>query len=95
MEHKVGAPGMPAAVTVFNLLLYSPAHDGEHIKCSPVRAELATKLNTVTAAGIPGDNVLGALNRHPLQSGTLNARYNCFGLFFYLIVGLIHGRISC
>ena len=31
----------------------------------------------------------------PLQTGTLNARYNCFGLFFYLIVGLIHGRISC
>ena len=26
------------------LLLYSPAHDGEHIKCSPVRAELATTL---------------------------------------------------
>ncbi len=42
MEHKVGAPGMPAAVTVFNLLLYSPAHDGGHIKWPPVRAELAT-----------------------------------------------------
>ena len=44
MEHKVGAPGMPAAVAVFNLLLYSPAHDGEHIKCSPARAELAMNL---------------------------------------------------
>ncbi len=32
--------------------------------------------------------VLEALNKRPLQSGTLNARYNCFGLFFYLIVGL-------
>ena len=41
-EHRVGAPGMPAAVTVFNFLLYSPAHDGGHIKWPPVRAELAT-----------------------------------------------------
>lgn len=46
------------------------------------------KLNTATAVGIPGDTVLEALNKRPLQSGTLNARYNCFGLFFYLIVGL-------
>ena len=29
---------------ILRLLLYSPAHDGEHIKCSPVRAELATTL---------------------------------------------------
>ena len=46
------------------------------------------KLNTVTAAGIPGDNVLGTLNRRPLQSGTLNARYNCFGLFFFFNSGV-------
>ena len=34
-----------------SLLLYSPAHDGEHIKCSPVRAELATNLTPVPATG--------------------------------------------
>ena len=43
MEYKGGlarrVPGQG-----LSLLLYSPAHDGEHIKCSPVRAELATTL---------------------------------------------------
>ena len=31
----------------FNLLLYSPAHDGGHIKWPPVRAELA--INFISA----------------------------------------------
>ena len=43
MEYKGGlarrVPGQG-----LSLLLYSPAHDGEHIKCSPVRAELAINL---------------------------------------------------
>ena len=43
MEYKGGfarrVPGQG-----LSLLLYSPARDGEHIKCSPVRAELATTL---------------------------------------------------
>ena len=34
-----------------SLLLYSPARDGEHIKCSPVRAELATNLTPAPAPG--------------------------------------------
>ena len=29
-----------------SLLLYSPAQDGKHIKCFPLRAELATNLNS-------------------------------------------------
>ena len=43
MEYKGGfarrVPGQG-----LSLLLYSPAHDGEHIKCSPARAELAMNL---------------------------------------------------
>ena len=35
-----------------SLLLYSPAQDGKHIKCFPLRAELATNL---TPARSPGD----------------------------------------
>ena len=35
-----------------SLLLYSPAQDGKHIKCFPLRAELATNL---TPAPSPGD----------------------------------------
>ena len=29
---------------ILSLLLYSPAQDGKHIKCFPLRAELATNL---------------------------------------------------
>ncbi len=50
MEYKGGiarrVPGQG-----LSLLLYSPAHDGEHIKCSPVRAELATNLTPAPAPG--------------------------------------------
>ena len=38
-EH-VGFPDR--AAQVLSLLLYSPAQDGKHIKCFPLRAELAT-----------------------------------------------------
>lgn len=38
---------------ILRLLLYSPAHDGEHIKCSPVRAELATTLICLRPAPPP------------------------------------------
>ena len=34
----------------FNLLLYSPAHDGGHIKWPPVRAELAINLTPAPLA---------------------------------------------
>ena len=33
------------AAQVLSLLLYSPAQDGKHIKCFPLRAELATNLS--------------------------------------------------
>ena len=56
MEYKGGiarrVPGQG-----LSLLLYSPAHDGEHIKCSPVRAELATNLTPAPAPG--GQTSLG------------------------------------
>ncbi len=46
MEYKGGfarwAPGRG-----LSFLLYSPAHDGGHIKWPPVRAELAIKQNLV------------------------------------------------
>lgn len=32
------------AAQVLSLLLYSPAQDGKHIKCFPLRAELATNV---------------------------------------------------
>ena len=32
------------AAQVLSFLLYSPAQDGKHIKCFPLRAELATNL---------------------------------------------------
>ena len=39
--------GFPArAAGCLSLLLYSPAQDGKHIKCFPLRAELATNLNS-------------------------------------------------
>ena len=40
------------AARCLSLLLYSPAQDGKHIKCFPLRAELATNL---TPAPSPGD----------------------------------------
>ena len=40
--------GFPArAARCLSLLLYSPAQDGKHIKCFPLRAELATNLTPV------------------------------------------------
>ena len=37
------------AAQVLSLLLYSPAQDGKHIKCFPLRAELATNLTRAPA----------------------------------------------
>ena len=52
--------GFPArAAGGLSLLLYSPAQDGKHIKCFPLRAELATNLSP----GPPGrksDVLVGA-----------------------------------
>ena len=36
-----------------SLLLYSPAQDGKHIKCFPLRAELATNLTPALGPGDP------------------------------------------
>ena len=44
---SVRGDGFPErAARCLSLLLYSPAQDGKHIKCFPLRAELATNLNS-------------------------------------------------
>ena len=45
-----GFPGR--AAWGLSLLLYSPAQDGKHIKCFPLRAELATNLTPMPP--VPG-----------------------------------------
>ena len=45
-----GSPGLRAGLS---LLLYSPAQDGKHIKCFPLRAELATNLTPALGPGDP------------------------------------------
>ena len=52
-----GFPGR--AAHVLSLLLYSPAQDGKHIKCFPLRAELATNL-TLRCPGRGSDVLVGA-----------------------------------
>ena len=52
--------GFPArAARSLSLLLYSPAQDGKHIKCFPLRAELATNL-TPRRPGRGSDVLVGA-----------------------------------
>ena len=46
-----GFPGR--AAQGLSLLLYSPAQDGKHIKCFPLRAELATNLTPALSPGDP------------------------------------------
>jgi len=55
------------AAQVLSLLLYSPAQDGKHIKCFPLRAELATNLKP----GPPGPGIRRARwGNVPFQIGT-------------------------
>ena len=69
--------GSPArAARCLSLLLYSPAQDGKHIKCFPLRAELATNLNS----GPPGPGIRRARwGNVPCQKGT--------GLFWSVLSG--------
>ncbi len=69
-----GFPGR--AAQGLSLLLYSPAQDGKHIKCSPARAELATNL----APASPGPGIRRARRGNvPCQKGT--------GLFWSVLSG--------
>ena len=69
-----GFPGRTAQG--LSLLLYSPAQDGMHIKCFPLRAELATNLNS----GWPGPGIRRACwGNVPSQKGT--------GLFWSVLSG--------
>ena len=62
------------AAQVLSLLLYSPAQDGKHIKCFPLRAELATNLKP----GPPGPEIRRARRGNvPCQKGT-----GLFGRFY-------------
>ena len=64
------------AAQVLSLLLYSPAQDGKHIKCFPLRAELATNLKP----GPPGPGIRRARRGNvPRQKGT--------GLFWSVLSG--------
>ena len=69
--------GFPArAARGLSLLLYSPAQDGKHIKCFPLRAELATNLKP----GPPGPGIRRARQGNvTFQKGT--------GLFWSVISG--------
>ena len=51
--------GFPArAARRLSLLLYSPAQDGKHIKCFPLRAELAINLIPRRSPPAPGRHSL-------------------------------------
>ena len=64
------------AAQVLSLLLYSPAQDGKHIKCFPLRAELATNLKP----GPPGPEIRRARRGNvTCQKGT--------GLFWSVLSG--------
>ena len=69
--------GFPArAAQGLSLLLYSPAQDGKHFKCFPLRAELATNLNS----GPPGPGIRRARRGSvTCQKGT--------GLFWSVLSG--------
>ena len=69
--------GFPVrAARCLSLLLYSPAQDGKHIKCFPLRAELATNLNS----GPPGPGIRRARRGNvPWKKGT--------GLFWSVLSG--------
>ncbi len=71
------AGGSPArAARCLSLLLYSPAQDEKHIKCFPLRAELATNLNS----GPPGPGIRRARRGNATcQKGT--------GLFWSVLSG--------
>ena len=69
-----GFPGREAQG--LSLLLYSPGSHGEHIKCSPARAELATNLTPVP----PGPGIRRARRGNvTCQKGT--------GLFWSVLSG--------
>ena len=64
------------AARCLSLLLYSPAQDGKHITCFPLRAELATNLNS----GRPGLGIRRARRGNvTCQKGT--------GLFWSVLSG--------
>ena len=65
---------------VLSLLLYSPAQDGKHIKCFPLRAELATNLKP----GPPGPGI----RRARWGNGTCQKRDR------FILVGFIWGNIA-
>ena len=73
-----GFPGR--AAQVLSLLLYSPAQDGKHIKCFPLRAELTTNLTPAP----PGPGI----RRARRGNGTCQKRDR------FILVGYIWGNAA-
>ena len=71
------------AARCLSLLLYSPAQDGKHIKCFPLRAELATNLNS--GRPVPGiqrarrGNVPQKKTRFPVGKRVFGRAVNVLG----------------
>ena len=65
-----------------SLLLYSPAHDGKHIKCSPVACGTRDKLNPCPGArwanvvGLITDMILALAYRLLAWHGTMLSDFN-------------------
>ena len=60
-----------------SLLLYSPDSHGEHIKCSPARAELAIDLIYIPSPGLPHNGT--SVGFYPFGSRFAPARLGCEG----------------
>ena len=81
---------------ILSLLLYSPAQDGKHIKCFPLRAELATNLiyfagplpssgdDTLMSAKPCSLRLMTLLGVHYLLKGELTLRRVAFCLWLSL-----------
>ena len=73
----------------FNLLLYSPAHDGGHIKWPPVRAELATNLTPAPAPDGQTSLGLSLTGNDRLHIARWLGTVQCLQLLIYELVELL------
>ena len=69
--------GFPVrAAQGLSLLLYSPAQDGKHIKCFPLRAELATNLTPALSPGDPPGGTEKFFQKKLLRAGQTSVYTN-------------------
>ena len=64
------------AARCLSLLLYSPAQDGKHIKCFPLRAELATNLAPALSPGDPPGGAQKIFSKKLLRTGQTSVYTN-------------------